>query len=169
MHSTWHRCFVTLLTAAMACPCQVLTQGARSPSPSPPLKEGSIPVAIFVVEAVAFGTAALARSETGARVVGTIDGVSGLAVLAIAGFPDRQSGMPEFMVPYGIGLLGLSYYDFAAASSGRRDRRFWTNAIGFNAAVLAGVLSGTLLGRQDMRRGVSVHVSPSRVFVSIPF
>jgi hypothetical protein len=131
-----------------------------------PVQEGSLPVLVLLVEAIAIGSGAAARSETGARVTGAIQGVSGLTVLGIAALTDRRRGAPEFLVPYGLGLVGLSYYNFASASSQNDDARFWTNVLGFNIAVVAGVL-GSRVWHNDQR--VTIHVAPSRVFAAIRF
>jgi hypothetical protein len=162
------RFFLAVLTAILVVPAHVLAQTEKPPSE--PVKEGSLLVAILVLEAVAFGTATAARSEDGARVVGVIDGVSGLAVLTIAVSTDSASGWPEFTVPYGIGLLGLSFYNFAHASSSRRDGRFWVNAIGVNVTVLASVLTATV--RRENRstsRAVRMGVGPGSVYARITF
>jgi hypothetical protein len=133
------------------------------------MREWPWPAGVLVVESVAFGSAALARSETGARVVGSIQGISGLAVVSIAAFTDRETGSPEFLVPYGVGLLSLAYYNFRNAESPRQGRRFWFNAIGLNVAVLAGVLSDRLFGpHSGQSTGALERVGPTFA-VSIPF
>lgn len=92
-----------------------------------------------------------------------------MIVLGVAAFSDRRQGGPEFMVPYGMGLLALSYYNFASASSSNKGARFWTNAVGFNAAVLAGVLSGMIWGNENAAGAVSVRASPSGVVATVRF
>jgi len=162
------RFFVALLTAILVVPAHVVAQSEQSPSR--PVKEGSLLAAVLVTEAVAFGTAAAARSEAGARVVGVIDGVSGATVLAIAASTDGASGWPEFTVPYGIGLLALSYYNFAHASSPRGDRRFWTNAIGVNGTALVSVLTAAALrGNRHISRAVRIGVVRGSVDARIVF
>ena len=78
--------------------------------------------------------------------VGAIDGVSALTTLAIAAFSDRDAAGLEVTLPYALGLLALSAYNFAASSSDSGDTRFWTNVVGVNVVVLAGILGGTMLG-----------------------
>ena len=125
-------------------------------------------VAVVVTEATAFGTAELARSTTGARVIGAIQGLSGLGVLSVAASNDREAGWPEFMVPYGVGLVGLAYYNFRNASSPRRNQRFWVNAIGLNVAVLAGVLSSELFAARKQGSS-SMRAAPAAFVVRISF
>jgi hypothetical protein len=154
--------WLALLALAMA-----VTDSARgqTDSTSRPVDEGSTPLALLLVEAVAFGSGAAARSETGARVIGGIQGTAGLAMLGIAAFSDRGGGWPEFTVPYGLGLCALSYYNFTSASSARRDDRFWTNVLGFNATVLAGLISSRLLRNEH----VSVRGGPSGLIGTVRF
>lgn len=125
-------------------------------------------VAIAVTEAMAFGSGALARSKTGARVIGAFQGFSGVAVLWEAASNDRETGWPEFMVPYGVGLVGLAYYNFRNADSPRRQQRFWVNVIGENVAVLAGVLSNELFGAQEQGSS-SMRTAPAAFVVRIRF
>ena len=125
-------------------------------------------VGVIVLEATAFGSAELAGSKTGARVVGAIQGLSGLAVLSTAAFNDRDTGWPEFMVPYGVGLVGLAYYNFRNADSPRRKQRFWVNVIGENAAVLAGVLSNELFAARK-QGSPSMRTAPASFVVRIRF
>jgi hypothetical protein len=159
----------SLLWLALVSSGMRLEASAQAPDSTPDLDgEWPWPAAVFVLEATAFGTAALTRSATGARVIGSIQGMSGLAVLSVAGFSDRETGYPEFMVPYGVGLVGLAYYNFRHADSPRRKQRFWINAIGLNVAVLAGILSSEIFaarkqGSSGMRPG------PTGFVVSIPF
>ena len=124
-------------------------------------------VGVVVLEGMAFGSAELARSPTGARVVGAIQGVSGLALLSTAAFNDRET-WPEFMVPYGVGLVGLAYYNFRNADSPRRQQRFWVNVIGENVAVLAGVLSHELFAARE-QGSPSMRTAPATFVVRIPF
>jgi hypothetical protein len=106
------------------------------------------------------------RSKTGARVIGSIQGISGLAVLSVAGLNARENGGPEFMVPYGVGLVGLAYYNLRNADSPRSRQRFWINAIGLNVAVFAGVLSSELFGA-GKQGAADVRLSPGRFVVTI--
>ena len=149
-------------------PVQLLAQPEQSPSQPP--RQWPLVVGILVVEAVAFGSGSAARSTAGARVVGAIDGVSGLTMLSIAATTERASGRPEFTIPYGLGFLGLSGYNFADATSSRRDRRFWVNVIGVNATVLASALAALALGeRPHSSRLVRIGVAPGNFPARIAF
>ncbi len=157
-----------MLALAVGLPVRLWPQTAGSTAVPP--REGSLPVAIFLVEAYAFGSGFAARSETGARVVGALDGLSGVAVLGIAAVTERKSGMPEFTVPYGVGLLALSYYNFASASSHSRESRLWTNALGFNTVVLVSVVSAKVLRPNQHRLSrFRLELAPSSVHVSLAF
>jgi hypothetical protein len=81
---------------------------------------------------------------------------------------DREAGWPEFMVPYGVGLVGLAYYNLRNATSPRRNQRFWVNAIGLNVAVLAGVLSSELFAARDQGSS-SMRAAPAAFVVRIRF
>jgi len=158
-----------MLAIAVALPVRLWsqTEGATAG----PLREGSLPFGILLTEAYAFGSGFAARSETGARVVGALDGLSGVAVLGIAALTERKSGRPEFAVPYGVGLLALSYYNFASASSRSRESRLWTNALGFNAVVLVSVVSAEVLRPNHHHRPsrFRVELAPASVHVNIAF
>ena len=125
-------------------------------------------IGVLVLEGMAFGSAELARSKTGARVTGAIQGLSGLAVLSTAAVNDRETGWPEFMVPYGVGLVGLAYYNLRNADSPRRRQRFWVNVIGLNVAVLAGALSNELFAAREQGSS-SMRTAPAAFVVRIPF
>jgi hypothetical protein len=74
------------------------------------------------------------------------------------------------MVPYGIGLLGLSWYNLSAAGSATRAERLWTNVIGFNAVVLLSGLSAVLLpdhGHGSVR--TTLRAGPGVMLVTISF
>ena len=144
-------------------------QGSDS-TPPPRLSRGAaLVVGVLLTESIAFGSAELAsRSKTGSLVIGSIQGISGLSVLSVAAFNDRETGWPEFMVPYGVGLVGLAYYNFRNANSPQRKHRFWTNVIGENAAVLTGVLSAELFGA-GKRDSANMRLSPARFGVSLHF
>ena len=159
---------VAWLAIAVALPVRLSSQAAQPASPHP--EERSLPAAILVLEACAFGTGFAAASETGTRVVGAIEGISGLAVVGVAAVSDRESGQPEFTVPYGVGLLALSYYNFASASSQTRERKLWTNVLGFHATVLASVLSAVIL-RSDKQslNSLTLQVTSSSVRLNITF
>lgn len=110
----------------------------------------------------------LARSTTGARVIDAIQGLSGVAALSVAASNDRETGWPEFMVPYGVGLVGLAYYNVRNADSPRRQQRFWVNVIGENVAVLAGVLSNELFAAREQGSS-SMRMAPAAFVVRILF
>lgn len=142
---------------------------AQTPDSTPTTDcEWPWPVGVLLVESVAFGSAAVARSETGARAIGTLQGISGLAVLSIAAFSDGDTGRPEFTVPYGVGLAVLAYYNLRHADSPRRQQRFWVNAIGFNVAVLAGVLFSEAFGERNPG-SAGERSSAARFVVSVSF
>jgi hypothetical protein len=146
-----------------------LEAGAQAADSTPRLDPAAAAVvAVVVTEATAFGSAELARSKTGARVIGAIQGLSGLGVLSVAASNDRETGWPEFMVPYGVGLVGLAYYNFRNATSPRRNQRFWVNAIGLNVAVLAGVLSSELFAAREQGSS-SMRAAPAAFVVRISF
>lgn len=152
--------------AILALPCSAI---AQTQTQTEPVREWPLVTGLIVVEAVAFGSAALARSETGARAVGAIQGASAVAALAIATFGDGDTGWPEFMVPYGVGLLGLSYYNFSASGSSRRSERFWTNAIGLNVVLAASALSAVVWPRSHDMTRVRASVVPAGITVIVPF
>jgi hypothetical protein len=141
---------------------EALAQAERAPV-------DSVPLGLVAMEGYAFASAAIARSERGARVVGAVEGVAGLTVLGIAAFSDRQTGRPEFAVPYGVGLLMLSAYNFDQAASPDRDRRFWTNAIGVNAVVVVAATSAYMQRKRQKPGAIAVHVTPSGLFALVPF
>jgi hypothetical protein len=126
------------------------------------------PAGVLLAESMAFGSAALARSEAGARAIGSIQGVSGLALLSVAAVSDRETAEPEFTVPYGVGLVALAYYNFRHAESPRRQQRFWVNAIGLNVAVLAGILSSEVFGEEN-QGFAGEGPSAARFLVSLSF
>jgi hypothetical protein len=102
-------------------------------------------------------------------VVGAIDGLAGLTTLAIAAFADRDTARPEITLPYGLGLLALSAYNFASSASDSGDTRFWTNVVGLNVVVLAGILGGTLWSGDTAPGGPSVRAGPSGIVGTIRF
>jgi hypothetical protein len=158
-----------LVAFALAFFCTQFEAGAQTPDSTRTTEhEWPWPAGVLVVESVAFGSAALACSETGARVIGSIQGISGLAMLSIAGFSDTATGRPEFTVPYGVGLVALAYYNFRRADSPRHRQRFWVNAIGINVAVLAGILSSEAFGTRSQESD-GARSSPARFVVRIPF
>jgi hypothetical protein len=73
------------------------------------------------------------------------------------------------MIPYGIGLLGLSYYNLAASGSSRRNERFWTNALGLNVVVVASALSATAWSRSHDFIRVQTRLAASGITVIVPF
>ena len=101
--------------------------------------------------------------------VGAIDGLAGLTTLALAAFSDPDTARPEITLPYGLGLLALSTYNFASSASASGDTRFWTNAIGLNVVVLAGILGGTVWGGDAASRRLAVRAGPSGVVGTIRF
>lgn len=157
-----------MLAAVLVGPSTLLAQA--EPSPAQPAKEGSVIAAVLVLEAMAFGSGAAARTRDGARVVGVIDGVSGVALLAIAASTSRASGRPEFTVPYGLGLLGLSYYNLANASSSQGDRRFWVNVIGVNVTALISLFAASSLGEnRHMFNAVRIGIGGGSLSARIAF
>jgi hypothetical protein len=146
-----------------------LEAGAQAADSTPRLDPAAAAViGVAITEVMAFGSAALSRSRGGARVVGAIQGLSGVGALWVAVSNDREHGWPEFMVPYGVGLVGLAYYNFHNAESPRRRQRFWVNVIGENVAVLAGVLSNELFGTPEQGSS-SMRTAPAAFVVRIPF
>jgi hypothetical protein len=146
-----------------------LEAGAQAADSTPRLDPAAAAVVgVAITEAMAFGSAELARSTTGARVIGAIQGVSGVAALWVAVSNDRETGSPEFMVPYGVALVGLAYYNFRNAESPRRQQRFWVNVIGENVAVLAGVLSHELFAAREQGSS-SMRAAPAAFVVRIRF
>ena len=126
------------------------------------------PVALFVGETIVFGTAALTKSKTGARVVGAIEGLSGLHVLWAGASGDPETADPEFMIPYGLGLMGLASYNLLNADSPRSKKRFWVNVIGLNVAALAGTITRELAGPHNSG-GAAARMSPAAFRVTIRF
>ena len=146
-----------------------LEAGAQAADSTPRLDPAAAAViGVALTEAMAFGSAELARSTTGARVIGAIQGLSGVAALYVALSNDRETGAPEFMVPYGVGLVGLAYYNFRNADSPRRQQRFWVNVIGENVAVFAGVLSHELFAAREQGSS-SMRTAPALFVVRIRF
>ena len=158
-----------LFVFALVSSSMAFEAGAQTPdSTSTTDSEWPWPAGVLLVESVAFGSAAAARSETGARVVGSIQGISGLAVLSVAAFSDGETGMPEFTVPYGVGLVALAYYNLRHADSPRRQQRFWVNAIGLNVAVLASILSSEAFGERN-QGSAGEQSTTARFVVRVPF
>lgn len=157
-----------ILAAAVLIGTLAPTVGGAAQVPDS-VSEWSLPASVLVVEAVAFGSGALARSETGARAVGGIQALSALTVLSIA-FLDAESAPPKLAIPYGLGLLSLSWYNFSAAASAPRSERFWTNAIGVNVVVLLSGLSAALLQEHDfVTAGVTLRIAPGALLATISF
>jgi hypothetical protein len=141
---------------------------AQTDSAAVTVRESSWPILVFVVESTALGFGIAARSELGAQIAGSIQGISGLGLLGVAAFVDDS--WPEFAVPYGLGLVTLSTYNFASAASRESDDRFWANFLGFNGTVIVAIASG-VLSEKLWRSGsaISVHAGSSTVFARIRF
>jgi hypothetical protein len=72
--------------------------------------------------------------------------------------------------PWGAGLLALSYYNFASASSDTKERKLWTNVIGVNATAVVAVLSAVILRpHTQSHSSLTFRVTPSSVRWDIPF
>jgi hypothetical protein len=166
------RCRVQLLTTLAWLLVGVTPSAAQPPNEGHVRERLALTVlsAIVVTEAFAFGSATAALDRPGARVVGAVDGIGGLAVLAVAVARVGESDRPEFLVPYGVGLLALSFYNFGAAESPDRGERFWINAVGFNAVVVIGLLSSMTVGSAERRApNVSIHLRATALLVSMRF
>lgn len=103
---------------------------------------------LLMVEAIAFGGGALSTVENGAYAAGTIFGAGSATMVGINIFSGSDTNtFPEFTLPYAAGLGVLSYYNFRFAGSHSPRRKFWTNAIGFNAIVVGSIASALIFSR----------------------
>jgi hypothetical protein len=143
-------------------------------------KKSANPImAIFLTETVAFGSAFSSTFQFGDEAIGILYGASGLAVLVVPfllksdslGSSYSELAWPQFTIPYGVGLLALSYYNFRYGDSHSDHRKFRTNAIGFNAVVLLSVASAILLDSHALKykRFLRLSITPSSIHLNFDF
>lgn len=142
---------------------QVLSaQAAERPAAEGP----PVVFAALLTEVTAFGIGyAATLGSSGNEVVGAGLGLSSVAVLALA------RGWPEFLIPYGAGLMALAYYDLRRGDADSDARLMWTNALGFNAVVIASVISSLALSGDGEDGGSASRftVGPSRSGVALGY
>ena len=70
---------------------------------------------------------------TGARIIGTINGLTGFFVISSSYL---ESTPLSFSIPFSLGLMSLSTYNFVNVSSLQKSNMFWVNYGGYHVTAL---------------------------------
>lgn len=103
-------------------------------------------------------TAMISLLPHGNRSMGAVTGLSGVAVVALPFVVEpRSSTLPEFAIPWGLGLLALSYHNYVNLEGADRHRRFRENVYGLNAAAAVALVSAMLLSSKSKDSASPMH------------
>lgn len=111
---------------------------------------------LVMLEILILGTAAMSTVPNGNRPMGAITGIGGAAFVTIPLIWDsRAATLPELSIPYGVGLMALSFHNYENLEGADRHRRFRENAYGLNIAVLGSLVVALLVDRPRKEEGQS--------------
>jgi hypothetical protein len=157
-------CFIALLGLVPG--HRARAQDGKAKRVGPPLW-----VPILLTEPLALGAGyASTVDSAGDEAVAVTFAVSGLIATALPLLGDEP---PELLIPYGMGLLGIAYYNVRNGDAHTDSRKSWTNFVATNAVAAVAFASAAILSHEnsviDPRSGFNVQGSRHGVILAYRF
>lgn len=138
----------------------------RAQSPDSSSHKMSPGLALFLLEFVGTGMAAMSMPSFGDESFGAITGITGLGFIPLTRFQELQTA-----IPYSAGMLGISYYNFKFGDRHSAKRKFLNNFMFLNGTFAATILSAYVFRprQPQAEQKFDLNFSPSRFLFSIRF